>query len=43
MYAAMNAHGCSLEMFNKITGSLVNLGLLRRQGDLFFTANEWSR
>ena len=36
MYAAFVAHGMSLEMFDAITGALVEAGKIRRQGDLFF-------
>ena len=40
MYAVLMQHGCSLDQFNQLTGALVSLGKLRRQGDLFFVGTE---
>jgi hypothetical protein len=36
MYAAMMAHGCSLDQFNQLTGALVTAGKIRRSGDCFY-------
>jgi hypothetical protein len=36
LYAALMAHGCSLEQFEGLMSALVGLGKLRRSGDLYF-------
>lgn len=36
MYAAMMAHGVTLDQFNQLMGVLVRLGKLRQSGDLYF-------
>jgi len=38
MYAALMAHGCTLDQFNTIMQVLVNVGKLRRSGNLYFAA-----
>ncbi len=40
MYAALMSQGCTLDQFNQLTGALVGMGKLRRQGDLFFLGSE---
>jgi hypothetical protein len=36
MYAALMAHGCTLDQFNQLMAALVSVGKLRREGDLYF-------
>lgn len=36
LYSALMAHGCSLELFQALMGSLVRLGRLERRGELYF-------
>lgn len=36
LYAALMAHGCTLEQFEKLMGALVRHGALKRKGDLYF-------
>lgn len=38
LYAALMAHGCTLDQFNSIMGALVRIGKLRQQGNLYFVA-----
>lgn len=39
LYAAMMAHGISLDHFQQIMGALVQLGKLRQSGDLYYAVN----
>ncbi len=40
IYAAMMAQGASLSQYQSIMGALVSVGKLRRQGDLYFIAEQ---
>jgi len=39
LYAGLMAQGASLNQFESLMGSLERLGQVRRDGDLYFTAN----
>ncbi len=36
MYAALMAHGCSLNQFESIMGTLVRLGKVEKRGECYF-------
>ena len=38
LYAALMAHGCTLEQFEGIMAGLVSAKMLRKQGQLYFSA-----
>ena len=38
IYAALMAHGCSLDQFNQLMGAIVGAGKLRKEGLLYFAA-----
>jgi len=38
MYAALMAHGCTLNQFEQIMGVLVRVGKLTKRGDCYFAA-----
>ncbi len=38
MYAALMAHGCTLEQFEQIMSGLVRAGMLVKRGDCYHTA-----
>ncbi len=39
MYAALMAHGCTLQQFEGIMGGLVRANLLRKSGDCYHVAS----
>lgn len=36
LYAALMAHGCTLNQFQSLMGALVRMGMLKQKGDLYF-------
>lgn len=37
IYAALMAHGCTLNQFESLMGGLERVGVIRKQGDLYFS------
>ncbi len=40
MYAALMAHGCTIQQFEQIMGGLVRANLLRKQGEVYHIAGK---
>lgn len=40
MYAAMMTHGCTLQQFQSLMNALVKAGKVRREGELYFIAEQ---
>lgn len=40
MYAALMAHGCTLNQFQSIMGTLVRLGRIEKRGECYFIREE---
>jgi hypothetical protein len=38
LYAALMAHGCTLEQFESLMGALVRAGKLQKRGQLYFAS-----
>ena len=36
VYVALMAHGCTVEQFNSLMGTLVRLGAVEKRGELYF-------
>ncbi len=36
LYAALMAHGCSLNQFESLMGAMVRAGVVQKRGDLYF-------